>query len=309
MNSLAKEMQSLDQSIIVIKSAIPFGNYVAPTIKPPVLGNVLDNLQRSNKIPAPILLGVPNSQLLDNAEIKLKVHWVENNIICFESLAYPDHYLDLTPNKVFYFSTNNQPLFTKVNEVPKKEPWARFSIWGQDLTKVGIRSERWTNRWLYVEEPYLNAVLISGGLGPEEEIPSGERMEFEIKFSEDIIEQYEVVGSHINLDDKPNPYTFRYTVGTSRSDGREVEFGLKVSTEVSSNFAIPLLGKGTGKLGSEFHSTWKSTMSSTLTTSTEVTLTLEVPAKKKMIVRQLTGSYGVLRLKSPETLHEVEDLI
>ncbi|NIO19207.1 MAG: hypothetical protein GTN76_00250, partial [Candidatus Aenigmarchaeota archaeon] len=176
MNDLKSDLKALDGSVIVVRSIRYKGSYIDA------------HHEKYVKV-----TGCPRSQLLDKDWSKFLVHYVRDNIICLESLRYRDQYLDMHHEQR---EGHHMIKITPCNFIPNDLPWALFSVWGEDLSNVGIRSERWTNRWLDAHHPEfpLGRFLMGTKHDPKTR-PSKPWGQFELMFSQPIVDQYKTVAS------------------------------------------------------------------------------------------------------------------
>lgn len=270
MNDLKSDLKALDGSVIVVKSKRPGGLYIdahhTKTVK---------------------VTGCRRSQLLDAVWSKFVVHYVRDNIICLESLRYRDHYLDTTHHK--QLDGRHIIKITPNNDIPKDLPWALFSVWGEDLSNVGIRSERWTNRWLDAH----HSGFLRGTKHDPETRPSKPWGQFELMFSQPIMDQYETVVSEKNSSTEEVLFSYTYKLGMSRTDGKSVENAVTLNLEAQKNFAV-----GSVKFGAQYSTKWSESSSSTFSAATEITTEVKIPPGKTATIKQLRAKYGPLRVES-----------
>merc|ERR1712224_429742 len=80
------------------------------------------------------------SERVDNVWGKWILHHIKDDIICFESVRYRDHYLDMNHSKSE--GDRHVQKITRWADIPKDASWAQFKVWGSALDNVAFQSRR-----------------------------------------------------------------------------------------------------------------------------------------------------------------------
>ncbi|MDF1699156.1 MAG: hypothetical protein P1U56_25100 [Saprospiraceae bacterium] len=262
--TLKNQLEKMHGSIIVIKSLRWNGAYID-----------------ANHTGAARVTEVANSKLFNAKWAKLKMHYISENIICLESIRYPDHYLD--------YGNDNVLRFTKSNEVPKNLDWARFSVYGTNLSNVGIRSERWTDRWL---DAHPTGNLYGAKHDPNTR-PTEKWGQFEFMNPGTITSEYVPIFTKYNPnEDYTIKLTWEITSGTDFSKLDETINQVEITTEMQKNFGTPISSSGSVKVGAKYSNTWRTASTEFKKESTTMTVPIEIPPKSTFVIYQLHGTYG-----------------
>lgn len=265
-NFMASRLKDMDGSVVVIKSHRWEGAYVE------LSANGGAGVKR-----------IPSSQVFGTDEIRLILHHVEGNIVCFESLESRDHYLDMVHDKIVRFTLSH--------EVPKEKDWALFSIHGSQFDNIGIRSERWDKTsWL---DAHHGGGLV-GTRHSSSNRPTEDWGEFELRFAVEIeAENYEEIRDFVNTKDYSVPFTYEYKEGFSIQAGHTVKDEVKLKFEMEKNFGVVGFTSGSVKIGAEYAHSWSSSRSDTWSTQKTTTLgPINVAPGERIVIKQLVARYG-----------------
>lgn len=290
MTDFTANLRDLDQRIITIESLRYRGSFI----------DANDSMKAKHT-------GCPRSQIVDQTWCKFIVHHVEGNIVCFESLRYRDHYLDMNTEKTKAKTGDHHIVkITQCNYLPTDAAWAKFSIFGSTLGRVGIRSERWNDRWLDAHESgdILGSLNDPNTPPPADPYPWGL---FSLQFAQPIKDEYELVAQHFNASDTPIDYKYQYTLGVSRTDSSSHTNSAELSLELQKNFGTAAFSSGSVKFGSKYSQEWSTSTANTYSAATSITTTLPIAAYEGVKIYQLIGTYGPLTVGSNFTRNETMD--
>jgi hypothetical protein len=259
-----QQIASLDKKVIVIRSYRRDGAYIDA---------------RTNG--GAYITETPKSTLMGATWAKVIVHHLKDNIVCFESVRFRDAYLDLGPDMICRF--------TRRNDIPRNEDWARFSIHGVSLADVGIRSERWEKtRWLDAH----HSGTLSGTEHDTSSPPTGDWGRFEIMYPGLISSKYVEAGRLSNETNITAPLLFSYTYGVSYQKVESTTQQVELSLEMKKNFGTPLFNTGDITFGARYSNSWSTSSQTTWQESTTSTITINVPANTTYVIKQLEGTYS-----------------
>ncbi|WP_156119668.1 hypothetical protein [Leptolyngbya sp. KIOST-1] len=278
--SINQTLKSLNGAVVVIQSLRNPGNYVDA------------HNSKEGRIN-----GCPRSNLVDAIWTKFILHHIQNNIVCLEAVRYPDHYFDMNTDKpkIKNGDRYQELKLTHFNVIPRDQDWALFSIFGEaDLSNVGIRSERWTDRWwdAHTSKRLLGAKHDRGNR------PADSWGKFEISFPALPEDRYELVASKKNETSFAIDHSFSYESGVSRTDSKGFEESSSLSLELQKNFGVAAnIGpSASAKFTVTNTSVWKSSTSETFSMAKKTGTSVTVPPDKGIKIYQLQGRYGSLNI-------------
>ena len=220
------------------------------------------------------------------------VHEGPSGTIVLESVRYRNHYMDAHDSGEIHLTHSPNP--------PTGEDWAKWrmvNVSGYDI--VALKTVRYENSYLDAHDSGLCHVTY----GKPSDIWAQWRLA--IGPGQGIKDGYEVVASMKNDLDVPTTFKYKHTVGTSLTQGSSTTLTREISEEMNINF-----GKGPLSIGStttvKFSTQWSKSSSTTWSETTEVAADVEVPAKKKVLVSQLQGTYGPLTAHSNHLMTSYE---
>jgi hypothetical protein len=271
MHPLTSELEKLNGSVVVFESLRYDGRFIDA---------------HDSKIAK--ITGCYRSDLPEVEWTKFIIHHIQDNIVCLESLRYRDHYLDMNDEKSA-FDDRNLVKITSSYDIPTEQSWARFSVWGDNCGKVGIRSERWTDRWLDAHE----SGNLLGTLNSPDSLPPEPWGHFKLGFSALVKERWENIQTVDNRDNS-NKSVVEYsrTEGVSKTNTESSQFSVGIFTELERNLKVPMFQSGPLTLGAQFSGQWSSTTSETFSSSTTRKYKIEVAPGKIVEIRQLIADYG-----------------
>lgn len=276
-DSMASHLEALDGSIIVIKSHRWDNAYVE------LSGNGGAGVRE-----------IRRSQLFDATETKLILHHLEGTIVCFESLSARDHYLDMVHDHVLRFSLSN--------DIPKDKDWAKFSIIGDALDNVSIRSERWDKtRWL---DAHHSGRLL-GAWHISDNPPTEDWGKFEIRFPAEITgEEYVPIITVENDGKVEKDFEVEFTIGVSDAETNTTTNSVEISIEMEKNFGVGDFTSGSIKFGAKYAHEWSKSNSKTWSQSCTITHTLTLKPGEVKTVKQLVATYGPKKIGMANLIFE-----
>lgn len=271
-SSLSADLESLNGSIIVIKSLRWDGAYID-----------------ANHTGGARVTSCPRSKLVDAIWSKLIVHHVSGNVVCFESVRFPDHYLDMGHDNILRF--------TFQNDIPKRQDWALFSIHGNNFKDVGIRSERWNkDRWLDAH----HTGNLYGAWYSSNTRPTDKWGRFEMRFPGQIKEDFHIITLQNNSSQEVER-SYTYSVGMSRTDSKSIENSIELSTEIKKNFGTPVFSSGDVTFGAKYSTKWVNQESQTYSLKEETTDKIPIAPFTTVHIKQLRATYGPIIVRSTYT--------
>ena len=217
---------------------------------------------------------------------RLRLHHISGtNEALLESTLYPDHYLDM--NTRFVLGAQNVVQFTRSNGRPYDRSWARFALWGNDLSNIGIQSTRWRDRWL---DAYHTGRAVGTRSANNQLPPLWGR--FRLSPPVAPTETMQPLRIISNNTDSTRDNEVTITTGLSISETRENTIGLRVSYESERNLTTKGVASGSVTFGSEFSREWRSSDEETWTQSIEDTLDAEVPARTTLVISSPRAAYS-----------------
>lgn len=247
-----------------------------------------NNLLAANGSRSARFRGIQLSRMLstDADPARLRLHHIPGtNEVLLESTLYPDHYLDM--NTRFVLGAQHVVQFTRSNGRPYNRSWARFALWGNDLSNIGIQSTRWRDRW-------LDAYHTGRAVGTRSAINQLPPLWGRFRLSPPVAptETMQPLRTITNNTDSTRVNTVTITTGLSISETRENTIGLRVSYESERNLKTKRVASGSVTFGSEFSREWRSSDEETWTQSIEDTLDAEVPARTTLVISSPRATYS-----------------
>ena len=126
---------------------------------------------------------------------------------------------------------------------------------------------------------------------------------------EGIVDGYELVASLRNDLDESVTMTYKHGLGISIQESSSTTYTTTLALEMQKNFGAGPLSLGHLKMSVSFSAQWHSSTSQTWSESEEISATVNVPAKTKVLVNQLKGSYGPLTVNSLHLQIEYQGII
>jgi len=228
---------------------------------------------------------------------KWKIRSRGGDDVSFESVRFPDHFLDMNTDKD---EGNRHVQRITKSMTGQPESWGIFRIHG-DLSNCMIQSMRWNDRWLDCHD--TKKLLGTSSSNP----PSGQPWaSWQIAPPAEIHDSWEEVNAVSNDGDTVTmKATFTYTKGISNTSSSSFQFGMEQSIEVEANFEIPAFTSGSVKVGAKFSQNWENSSSETFTQGRELSLEVECPPKTKIILEQLIGTYGIWKVRGEYRIRDI----
>ena len=230
-----------------------------------------------------------------NAEwTRFIVHEGSNGSMILESLKFRDLYVDAYDDRMVHLTHSPVP--------PVGETWAEWELIVVEDAIVNIKSRRYggfLDSWLHKEvkvtdgDPAKSWAQWRLGIGPGEGIEDG----------------YELVASLRNDLDIPVTMTYKHGLGISVQESTSTTYTTTLAMEMQKNFGVGPISLGHLKMSVSFSAQWQSSTSQTWSETEEISASVDVPAKKKVLVNQLKGRYGPLMVNSLHLQIEYADCI
>lgn len=216
---------------------------------------------------------------------------VGSNKVSFESLIYPDHYIDMNPKK-----SHKGHVQKVTHSFTRPGPWGIFKLHGP-LGCCAIQSTRWKDRWL---DAHTSKELLGsqwkGGSSP----PNIKWGLWNIQMPVIIRDRWVKRGIFHNTSNLTVNHKWDVMTGTKSTSGSSGEIGVELTMEVTQNLGCAAFASGSAKFGAKHHQKWASSSSKTMRTATAETMECLAEPGTTIWYTQLQADYGTFQVFSPE---------
>ena len=220
-----------------------------------------------------------------NAEwTRFLVHEGQGDTIVFESIRYRNHYVDAHDSGEIRLTHSYNP--------PTSSDWARWrlvNVNGVDV--IALESDRYRGSYLDCHDK--NPCRVTAGR------PSATWAQWRIAIGpgQGMSDGYEVVASYKNNLDQETSFKYSHVLGTTFTNNITTALSEQLSQELNANFSIGPLSLGSKATVSHSRE-WSSSQAKTWSEKQAIEAEVSVKPGKKLVVCQLQGTYGPLKVHS-----------